>query len=150
LRVLLQRVTKGRVTVGGRITGEIGPGLVVLLGVGQGDGRAEADFLAAKIANLRIFSDTEGKFNLSALDTGAAMLVVSQFTLFADIKKGRRPSFTNAADPALAAELIEYFVGQVSQLGLRVETGEFQAHMVVEIQNDGPVTIWMDTAELMR
>lgn len=147
MRAVLQRVIKGSVTVEGRITGAIGPGLVILLGVGDGDAVADAELLAGKIANLRIFSDADGKFNLSALDVQAGMLVISQFTLFADCRKGRRPSFTDAARPELAVPLYEKFVEILRSMGFVVETGEFQADMLVEIHNTGPVTIWLDTAE---
>lgn len=147
MRAVLQRVIKGSVMVDGRITGAIGPGLVILLGVGDGDAVADAELLAGKIANLRIFSDADGKFNLSAQDVQAGMLVISQFTLFADCRKGRRPSFTNAARPELAVPLYEKFVELLRRMGFVVETGEFQADMLVEIHNSGPVTIWLDTAE---
>lgn len=150
MRALLQRVTQGRVTVGERITGEIGNGLVILLGVGADDTEAEIELLAQKIVNLRIFTDAEGKFNLSALDVQAELLVVSQFTLYADVRKGRRPSFTDAARPELAAPLCDKFVARLRELGFKVETGEFQAMMEVEIHNTGPVTIWIDTADLPR
>jgi D-tyrosyl-tRNA(Tyr) deacylase len=150
MRAALQRVTKGRVTIEGRVTGEIGYGLVILLGVGANDTEAEVDQMANKIANLRIFADGEGKFNLSALDTQAEMLVVSQFTLYADCRKGRRPSFTDAARPEVAAPLCDSFVGKLRAMGFKVETGEFQADMLVEIHNAGPVTIWLDTDDLSR
>ena len=148
MRAVIQRVIEGRVTVEGRVTGAIEGGLVILLGVGAGDTAAEAELLANKIANLRIFGDAEGKFNLSALDVGAEMLVVSQFTLFADCRRGRRPSFSDAARPETAIPLYEAFVERLRGMGFRVETGEFQAMMLVEIKNDGPVTIWLDTEEL--
>ncbi|MGH9832383.1 MAG: D-aminoacyl-tRNA deacylase [Blastocatellia bacterium] len=147
MRAVLQRVTKGKVTIAGRATGEIGPGLVILLGVGANDTAAEVDLMANKVANLRIFADGEGKFNLSALEVKAEMLVVSQFTLYADCRKGRRPSFTDAARPELAAPLCDLFVEKLRALGFKVETGEFQADMLVEIHNTGPVTIWLDTAD---
>ena len=150
MRALLQRVSHGRVTVGERVTGEIGNGCVILLGVGTDDTAAEIELLAQKIAHLRIFTDAEGKFNLSALDVQAELLVVSQFTLYADVRKGRRPSFTDAARPELAAPLCEQFVARLRELGFKVETGEFQAMMEVEIHNTGPVTIWIDTADLPR
>ncbi|MBI1765081.1 MAG: D-tyrosyl-tRNA(Tyr) deacylase [Acidobacteria bacterium] len=150
MRALLQRVTRGRVTVGERVTGEIGNGLVILLGVGADDTEAEIELLAQKIANLRIFADVDGKFNLSALDVRAELLVVSQFTLYADVRKGRRPSFTDAARPEFAAPLCDKFVARLRELGFKVETGEFQALMEVEIHNTGPVTIWIDTADLPR
>lgn len=148
MRAALQRVTKGKVTVGDRVTGQIGLGLVILLGVSAGDTEAEADLMANKIANLRIFADGEGKFNLSALDAQAEMLVVSQFTLYADCRKGRRPSFTDAARPEIASPLCDSFVEKLRAMGFKVETGEFQADMLVEIHNAGPVTIWLDTDDL--
>ncbi len=150
MRAVLQRVTSGKVTIEGKVNGEIGNGFVVLLGVGANDTEAEVELLANKIANLRVFADGEGKFNLSALDVQAEMLVVSQFTLFADCRKGRRPSFTDAARPELAVPLYERFVERLRAMGFRVETGVFQADMLVEIQNSGPVTIWLDTDELSR
>lgn len=150
MRAILQRVTKGKVTVDARITGEIGAGLVILLGVGANDTETEVEVLTNKIANLRIFTDEEGKFNLSALDVKAEMLVISQFTLFADCRKGRRPSFTEAARPELAIPLYEKFVERLGVMGFKVETGVFQADMLVEIHNAGPVTIWLDTDELSR
>ncbi|HMV46141.1 MAG TPA: D-aminoacyl-tRNA deacylase [Blastocatellia bacterium] len=150
MRAVLQRVTRGKVTVEENVTGEIRAGLVVLLGVGAGDTEAEVELLANKIANLRIFTDADGKFNLSALDVKAEMLVVSQFTLFADCRKGRRPSFTDAARPELAVPLYEKFVERLRAMGFKVETGVFQADMLVEIHNTGPVTIWLDTEELSR
>jgi|ERR1041385_3822786 D-tyrosyl-tRNA(Tyr) deacylase len=150
MRALLQRVTKAKVTVEDRVTGEIGAGLVILLGIGAGDSEAAVDVLVNKIANLRIFADTQSKFNLSVLDIRAEMLVVSQFTLYADCRKGRRPSFTDAAAPEIAAQLCDRFVEKLRALGFKVETGEFQAHMLVEIHNDGPVTIWLDTDDLSR
>ncbi len=150
MRAILQRVTSGKVTIEGEITGQIGAGYVVLIGVGANDTEAEGELLANKIANLRVFADSEGKFNLSALDVKAEMLVVSQFTLFADCRKGRRPSFTDAARPELAVPLYEKFVEKLRAMGFKVETGVFQADMLVEIQNSGPVTIWLDTDELSR
>jgi len=148
MRAILQRVTSGKVTIEGEISGQIGAGYVVLLGVGANDTEAEVELLANKIANLRVFADGEGKFNLSALDVKAEMLVVSQFTLFADCRKGRRPSFTDAARPELAVPLYERFVERLRAMGFKVETGVFQADMLVEIHNSGPVTIWLDTDEL--
>lgn len=150
MRAILQRVTKGKVTVENHITGEISAGLVVLLGVGANDTDAEVELLTGKIANLRIFTDAEGKFNLSALDVKAEMLIVSQFTLFADCRKGRRPSFTGAARPELAVPLYEKFVERLRTMGFNVETGVFQADMLVEIHNTGPVTVWLDTDDLSR
>jgi D-tyrosyl-tRNA(Tyr) deacylase len=150
MRALLQRVRQGKVTVDERITGQIGAGLVVLLGVGAADSAAEVELLVHKIAHLRIFADDAGKFNLSALDVQAELLVVSQFTLYADVRKGRRPSFTDAARPELAAPLCDLFVARLRALGFNVATGEFQADMLVEIHNAGPVTVWLDTADLAR
>jgi D-tyrosyl-tRNA(Tyr) deacylase len=151
MRAVIQRVREGRVSVEGEMVGEIGPGLVILLGAGHGDGQGEADWLADKIANLRIFSDAEGKTNLSILDVGGEALVISQFTLYADCRKGRRPSFIYAAPPDVAAPLVDYFAGRLRQAGIsRVETGEFGAMMLVEIHNDGPFTIVLDTDQLQR
>ena len=150
MKALLQRVTGASVSVGGEEVGRIGRGLVVFLGVAGGDAEKDAQYLAQKIANLRIFADDEGKFNLSALDINGELLLVSQFTLIADTRKGRRPSFVEAAPPAQAEELFDYFVTQTRATGLRVETGRFQAYMQVEIQNDGPVTIMLDSKEKMQ
>lgn len=150
MRAILQRVTSGKVTVDHEITGQIGEGFVVLLGVGANDTEAEVELLTNKIANLRVFADDEGKFNLSALDVKAEMLVVSQFTLFADCRKGRRPSFTDAARPELAVSLYEKFVERLRAMDFKVETGVFQADMLVEINNSGPVTIWLDTDDLAK
>jgi D-tyrosyl-tRNA(Tyr) deacylase len=149
MRAILQRVRQGRVTVDGQIVGEIGPGYVILLGVTHQDGPAEATKLAEKTANLRVFEDEQGKMNLSALDTSAEMLVISQFTLFAETKKGRRPSFTRAASPEIAEPLVTRFAESLRRLGVqKVETGIFGAMMLVHIENDGPVTIILDTDEL--
>lgn len=132
--------------VGDRVAGQIGAGYMILLGVTHGDGQAEVKKLAEKTANLRVFEDDQGKMNLSALDAGAEILVISQFTLFADTKKGRRPSFTGAAPPEVAEPLVTEFVAQLRTLGIKkVETGLFGAHMLVQIENDGPVTIILDT-----
>ncbi len=150
MRALLQRVTKGQVTIGNQIRGKIRQGLVILLGVGAKDTEADADSLVNKIAHLRIFSDAEGKFNLSALEVKAEILVVSQFTLYADCRKGRRPGFTDAARPEIAAPMCDLFVKKLCALGFHVETGEFGADMLVEIHNTGPVTIWLDTENLPR
>jgi D-tyrosyl-tRNA(Tyr) deacylase len=150
MRAVLQRVTKGKVTIAGRTTGEIAAGLVILLGVGGTDTEAEVELMANKVANLRIFADGAGKFNLSALDVKAELLVVSQFTLYADCRKGRRPSFTDAARPEVASPLCDQFVEKLRALGFKVGTGEFQADMLVEIHNSGPVTIWLDTADFSR
>ena len=145
MKALVQRVSKASVSVNDKIVGEIGPGLVVFLGVAQGDSKEGAIYLANKVVNLRIFADEASKFSLSALDTRGDILIVSQFTLLADSRKGRRPSFTEAAPPDLAKELYEFFVEQVRATGLRVETGLFQEHMLVEIYNDGPVTISLES-----
>ena len=151
MRAVIQRVRRGQVTVEGQAVGEIGPGFVILLGIGHSDGPVEADRLAAKIANLRIFADDEGKTNLSLLDVGGEALVISQFTLYADCRKGRRPSFVRAARPDVAAPLVETFAGELRRAGVgRVETGEFGAMMLVEIENDGPFTIFLDTDDLRR
>ena len=144
MRVVLQRVTKGRVTVGDHLVAKIGPGLVILLGVGPEDGEDEVRYLSQKIANLRIFEDEGGKMNRSLLDIGGSAIVVSQFTLYADTRKGRRPSFTDAALPDAARPLVERFVELLEDVGIPTQTGEFGAHMQVEIANDGPVTIWME------
>ncbi|MEA1872172.1 MAG: D-aminoacyl-tRNA deacylase [Chloroflexota bacterium] len=145
MKALVQRVSRASVSVDDNIVGEIGPGLVVFLGVAQGDSKEDAGYLANKVVNLRIFADETSKFALSALETRGDILVVSQFTLLADSRKGRRPSFTEAAPPDLAKELYEFFVEQVSSTGLKVETGLFQEHMLVEIYNDGPVTISLES-----
>ncbi len=145
MKALLQRVTEASVSVGGEVVGRIGPGLVVFVGVARGDTEKDAQYLAQKIVNLRLFSDEGGKFNLSALDIKGELLVVSQFTLLADTRKGRRPDFIEAAPPAQAKELIEQFVEQAHATGLKVETGRFQQYMQVEIHNDGPVTILLNS-----
>jgi D-aminoacyl-tRNA deacylase len=146
MRIVLQRVSHGRVSVGGEVIAEIGGGLVLLVGVGHDDGEAQARALAEKIAHLRIFEDQDGKINLSILDIGGEALVVSQFTLYADTRKGRRPSFTDAALPDTARPLIERLASFLRELGVPSQTGHFGAHMLVEIANDGPVTIWLDSA----
>ncbi len=151
MKVVIQRVTQGRVTVAEQTVGQCGPGLVILVGAGQGDGQAEAEQMAQKIAHLRIFSDAEGKTNLSILDVGGEALVISQFTLYADCRKGRRPSFVHAAPPELAEPLVDFFAEQLRRLGIRrVETGIFGAMMMVEIHNDGPFTIVLDSDQLKR
>ena len=147
MRALLQRVTGAKVSVAGEVVGSIGQGLVILVGVASGDEEKDAQYLIQKAVNLRIFSDEESKFNLSALDIKGELLVVSQFTLLADTRKGRRPSFTDAAPPARAKELFEQFVEQACATGLKVATGRFQQYMQVEIHNDGPVTILLDSRE---
>lgn len=149
MRVLLQRVSGASVTAEGRETGRIGVGLVVLVGIGAGDAAADVDRMAEKVATLRVFSDEAGKFNLSLLDVAGGALIVSQFTLYADARKGRRPSFTGAARPDVASPLVERFAQRLAALGVReIGRGVFGAHMEVEIHNDGPVTIWLDSAEL--
>ncbi len=145
MRAVVQRVNRASVKVGEEITGEIGRGLLVLLGVARGDIKADADYLAEKVAGLRIFEDEAGKMNLSVADTGGAVLAVSQFTLFGDVRRGKRPSFDAAARPERARELYEYFVERIRALGLRCETGRFQAMMDVELVNSGPVTILIDS-----
>jgi len=147
VKALLQRVTGASVSIGGEVVGQIGPGLVVLVGVASGDTGSEAQYLAQRTVNLRIFPDEEGKFNLSVLDIRGELLVVSQFTLLADTRKGRRPSFVEAAPPAQAEELIEKFIAEARASGLKVETGQFQQYMQVKIHNDGPVTIMLDSQD---
>ena len=149
MRAILQRVQHGHVTIDNNIVGQIGPGYVILIGVTHGDGPAEVKKLAEKTVHLRVFEDDQGKMNLSALDTGAEMLVISQFTLYADTRKGRRPSFTTAAPPDAAEPLVAQYVAQLQALGVKkVATGVFGAHMQVHIENDGPVTVILDTDEL--
>jgi len=145
MRALLQRVTRASVTVDGVVTGEIAGGLLVLLGAARGDTVADADYLAKKIVELRVFSDDAGKMNRSLIETAGALLVVSQFTLYGDCRKGRRPSFDHAAPPDEARALYEHFVAALRRLGPRVETGVFQAHMEVSLVNDGPVTLIVES-----
>ena len=145
MRAVVQRVTSAKVTVEERVTGEIGAGLLVLLGVDQGDGPADLQYITAKIRDLRIFADDEGKMNRSVLDILGSVLVVSQFTLSGDARNGRRPSFASAAPPQIARVLYEEVVRELRSSGLRVETGEFQAMMQVALVNDGPVTILLDS-----
>jgi D-tyrosyl-tRNA(Tyr) deacylase len=147
MRAVIQRVSEAKVTVGGDVVGEIGPGLLVLLGVGSGDTRSDADYLAEKTIGLRVFEDRDGKMNLSLSDTGGALLVVSQFTLYGDVRRGKRPSFDAAAPPQLAKELYACFVEKIRAAGLRCETGRFQEMMQVELVNDGPVTILLDSSK---
>lgn len=144
MRALIQRVTRGSVTIEGEVVGEIGRGYVVLVGVAPSDTPAEADWLAQKVLELRLFEDDAGKMNRSLLDVDGSLLVVSQFTLYADARKGRRPSFTDAAPPAIAIPLYEHFVAHLRASGRPVATGRFGADMLVEILNDGPVTIWLE------
>ena len=150
MRVLLQRVTEASVEIDGEEVGRIGRGLVALLGVAEDDTEADAEYLVSKVANLRIFADDDGRFNRSALDIGAEILTVSQFTLYADTRRGRRPDFTGAASPELAERLYDHTVAQFRNTGLKVETGRFQAYMQVRLQNDGPVTIMLDSADRLR
>ena len=145
MKALVQRVSRASVTVDGEIVGRIGKGLVVLVGVRNGDSEQDAQFLANKCTNLRIFADKEGKFNLSCAESRAELLVVSQFTLYADTRKGRRPSFVDAARPEISEPLYRKFVSSLAEFGLRVETGIFGAMMSVEIHNDGPVTIMLES-----
>ena len=144
MRVVVQRVTHGRVSVAAETVAEIDKGIVILLGIGPDDGEEQARYLAGKIANLRIFADADGKANLSLLDVNGAAIVVSQFTLYADTRKGRRPSFTKAASPEIAEPLVERFAELLGAQGVPTQTGKFGADMLVEIANDGPVTIWME------
>ncbi|MBU7007877.1 D-aminoacyl-tRNA deacylase [Phosphitispora fastidiosa] len=148
MRAVVQRVTKGRVTVENEVVGDIGPGLVVLLGVGREDTIEDARYLAEKIARLRIFEDPEGKMNVSVLDTGGAVLAVSQFTLMGDCRKGRRPSFSEAAAASPAERLYEDFVASLREAGVPVNTGRFQTTMLVEIHNHGPVTMLLDSKKV--
>ena len=147
MRAVIQRVSRARVRVEGAVCGEIGAGLLVLLGIGQGDTPKEADYLLDKMVNLRIFEDGEGKMNLSLLEVRGELMVISQFTLYADCRKGRRPSFTDAAPPGEARKLYDYFVDAARTRGLKVATGIFQALMEVELVNLGPVTILLDSSK---
>jgi D-tyrosyl-tRNA(Tyr) deacylase len=153
MRVLVQRVSRARVVVAGETVGEVGRGLLLFVGVTHGDSDADAAFLAAKVAHLRIFDDATGTMNCSALDlltedpSSVGILVVSQFTLYADARRGRRPSYHRAADPRVAAPLVDRFAAALHELGLPVESGRFGAEMAVELVNDGPVTIWLESSE---
>lgn len=144
MRLVLQRVQWGRVSVEGRVIAEINHGLVILLGIAPSDSEGQARFLAEKVAHLRIFEDEQGKMNRSVLEVGGSAIVVSQFTLYADARKGRRPSFTDAALPEQARPLVERFADLLRAQGVPTQTGQFGAHMLVEIANDGPVTIWLE------
>lgn len=150
MRALLQRVTKASVTVDERTIARIGTGLVLLIGIASSDTDEDARYLLGKAVNLRIFPDDQGRFDVSAMESKAALLLVSQFTLYADTRKGRRPGFTSAAPPEQAQPMFERFVRMARETGLQVETGRFQEHMLVEIHNDGPVTIMLDTADRHR
>lgn len=145
MRVAIQRVSRARVQVGEQTVGEIGRGLLVLVGVGPADGPDDVEYIAGKLRDVRIFEDEQGKMNRSVVDVGGALLLVSQFTLYGDVRKGRRPSFDRAAAPPLARQIYEDLVRVLREQGLRVETGAFQAHMQVELVNDGPVTILLDS-----
>ena len=148
MRAVVQRVSRAKVTVDNKVTGEIGRGLLVLLGVAKDDNESDAHYLAEKISGLRIFEDENGKMNLAVGEIGGAVLVVSQFTLYGDVRRGKRPSFDAAALSDDARRLYEYFVGQVRAASLRCETGQFQAMMQVELVNDGPVTIMLDSKKI--
>jgi D-tyrosyl-tRNA(Tyr) deacylase len=145
MRAVIQRVTSAEVEVDGRLAGKIGKGLLVFVGVGKGDGEVDISYLSSKIPDLRIFEDHSGKFNLSLKEVGGEMLIVSQFTLFGDSRKGRRPSFTDAEDPSVAKVLYEQLVSKMKGQGIPVQTGEFQAKMEVHLINDGPVTLLLDS-----
>ena len=150
MRALIQRVSEASVSIDGEVVGAIGPGLLVLLGVSRDDTDEDSSYIVTKVVNLRIFSDDEGKFQSSATDIGAELLVVSQFTLYGETRKGRRPSFTLAAAPDEATRLFDLTVALFEETGLKVETGTFQAHMAVALVNDGPVTLMLDTADRER
>lgn len=150
MRALIQRVAEASVEASGQEIGHIGAGLVVLLGIGREDSETDSQYLVDKIANLRIFADEDNRFNRSALDIGAELLVVSQFTLYADTRKGRRPDFTGAAGPEEAQRLYQYTVDRFREAGLPVATGRFQEYMQVHLQNDGPVTLMLDSADRHR
>lgn len=147
MRLVVQRVTTASVSVDGSTTGAIGPGLLILLGVARGDAASDAEFLAGKVSDLRIFPDENGKMNRSVQDAGGGLLVVSQFTLYGDCRKGRRPSFDEAAPPDQAKSLYEHFVGRLRARGLMVQTGIFQAHMMVSLVNEGPVTFILESKQ---
>jgi D-tyrosyl-tRNA(Tyr) deacylase len=147
MRAVIQRVKSAQVCVDGRVTGKVGNGLLVLIGIGRGDGESDLSFLASKIPELRIFEDESGKFNLSLKEVGGEMLIVSQFTLYGDCRKGRRPSFTEAEEPTIAKNLYEQFILKLRGQGIPVQTGEFQAKMEVHLINDGPVTLLLDSRQ---
>ena len=150
MRALIQRVTKASVSVDDEVLGRIGPGLCVFVGIGRSDGQQEIDYIVSKSVNLRVFADDSGRFDLSALDTGADLLVVSQFTLYGDTRRGRRPSFSEAAPPDMARQVFADVLCAFRETGLKVETGRFQEYMTVVIHNDGPVTIILDSDDLKR
>jgi D-aminoacyl-tRNA deacylase len=150
VRFLVQRVSRAAVRVGGKLEGSIGPGLLVLVGVAAGDERSDADYLADKLVHLRIFADEHGRMNRSALETGAGVLIVSQFTLYADCSRGRRPGFDLAAPPEQARELYDYVADRLREKVPSVQTGVFQAHMEVELVNDGPATFWLESPRRNR
>ncbi len=150
MRVVLQRVSRASVSVDGEVVGQIEAGFVALVGIAQDDAEAQVDTVAAKVVGLRVFDDADGKFNLALADVSGAVLVISQFTLIADLRKGRRPAFTRAARPELAAPLVERFAAQLRTAGVDVAGGRFGEHMLVELINDGPVTIVIDSADLER
>jgi D-aminoacyl-tRNA deacylase len=145
MRAVIQRVKSAEVQVDGQVVGKIGKGLLVFVGVGKGDEESDLSYLVSKIPHLRIFEDEAGKFNLSLRETAGAMLIVSQFTLYGDCRKGRRPSFTEAEDPPAAKPLYDRFISRMKDQGIPIETGEFQAKMEVHLVNDGPVTLWLDS-----
>jgi D-tyrosyl-tRNA(Tyr) deacylase len=147
MRAVIQRVSHAQVIVAGEVVGRIGVGFLVLLGVGRDDAEEDARYIARKVAEMRVFADAEGKSNLSLGDVGGAVLLVSQFTLYADTRKGRRPSFIDAAPPDLAQALVERTAGLLREAGVHVEMGRFGAHMEVSLLNDGPVTIWLDSTQ---
>ena len=147
MRACIQRVSEASVTVEGEVTGRIAKGFVVLLGIGHNDGQEDAEWLADKVVGLRVFEDDAGKMNRSIVEASGAMLIISQFTLYGDCRRGRRPSFTDAAPPERAEQLYEAFVARVQAAGIEVATGRFREHMLVSLVNDGPVTLWIDTAE---
>lgn len=150
MRALIQRVIRASVSVDDHEIGAIGPGMLVLLGVAVDDQEADAQYLVEKLVNLRIFAGHDGRFDLSAMDVGAELLLVSQFTLYADTRKGRRPSFTQAATPEDARQLYEYAAERFRRAGLKVATGRFQEHMIVRLENDGPVTLLLDSSDRQR